>query len=82
MDSKAPKVSVILPVFNPGTGLKRCIQSLKKQTLKDIEILFVDDCSTDDSIFVIEKEFSSDDRVKIFKNKVNMGAGCSRNIGI
>ena len=82
MDSKVPKVSVILPVFNPGTGLKRCIQSLKDQTLKDIEILFVDDCSTDDSIFVIEKELATDSRVKIFKNKTNMGAGCSRNIGI
>ena len=40
----SPKVSVIIPVWNPGEGIVRCIDSLRGQTLGDIELIFVDDC--------------------------------------
>ena len=76
------KVSVIVPVFNPGEGIRKCIQSLIGQTLRDIEIIFVDDCGTDNAMTYIKKAAQKDDRIKIQKNPKNMGAGQSRNIGI
>ena len=44
------KVSVILPVWNPGPGIDRCITSLRNQTLEEIEMIFVDDRGTDDAM--------------------------------
>ena len=57
------KVSIIVPVYDPGPGIKHCIESLQNQTLKDIEILIIDDCSSDDSVKVIESWMAQDDRV-------------------
>lgn len=58
-----PKVSVIVPVWNPGPGVSRCIESLLSQTLKDIEIIFVDDCGTDDAMERIYKAALKDTRI-------------------
>ena len=82
MDSGSPLVSVILPVFNPGEAIEKCLNSLQCQTLSNIEIIFVDDCGADDSIKIIEKTAETDKRVRIIRNQKNMGAGFSRNIGI
>ena len=79
---KKPKVSVIVPVWNPGPGILRCIESLQSQTLEDIEIIFVDDCGTDDSIEKVRKAATGDSRIRILKNEENIGAGPSRNKGI
>ena len=76
------KVSVIVPVYNPGEGIKKCIQSLITQTLKDIEIIFVDDCGTDNSMEYIRAAAQTDERIIISKNPHNIGAGQSRNRGI
>ena len=76
------KVSVIVPVWNPGPGFSRCIESLRNQTLKDIEMIFVDDRGTDDSITKVYEAAKHDSRIKILKNKNNIGAGASRNRGI
>ena len=76
------KVSVIIPVFNPGTGIIRCIDSLRNQTLHEIEILIIDDCSTDDSMDKVRKVATEDKRIHILKNEKNMGPGYSRNKGI
>ena len=76
------KVSVIIPVYNPGEGIKKCIRSLITQTLKDIEIIFVDDCGTDNAMTYIRKAAKKDGRIKILKNHKNIGAGQSRNKGI
>ena len=76
------KVSVIIPVYNPGKGIVRCIDSLKSQTLKDIEMLFIDDCGTDDAHEYIKSIKKNDPRIRLIKNIHNIGAGASRNRGI
>ena len=82
MEKKPPLVSVILPVYNPGDYIIQCLNSVRNQTLKEIEIIFIDDCSTDDSIEAVIKAAAEDDRIAVIKNEKNSGAGFSRNIGI
>ena len=77
-----PKVSVIIPVWNPGPGINRCVESLRSQTLQDIEMIFVDDCGTDGAMDVIRAAAAEDPRIRLITNERNMGAGVSRNAGI
>lgn len=79
---KQTKVSVIIPVWNPGSGIRRCVDSLRCQTLEDIEMIFVDDCGTDGSMDVIREAAANDSRIRIVTNAENMGAGASRNAAI
>ena len=81
---KTPKilVSVIVPVWNPGPGISRCIESLQNQTLNEIEMIFVDDCGTDDSMDKVRAAAAEDTRIRIIVNEENIGAGPSRNKGI
>lgn len=72
-----PKVSIIVPVYNVEKYLERCLDSLVNQTLKDIEILLVDDGSTDNSLKICEK-YASDGRIKIIK-QANAGQSAARN---
>ena len=76
------KVSVVLPVYNPGNGIVKCIESLRNQTLRDIEMIFVDDRGTDDSMDAVRAAAAEDPRIRILVNPENMGAGPSRNRGI
>ena len=77
-----PKVSVIIPVWNPGDGIRRCVASLRGQTLKDIEMIFVDDCGTDGAMDVVRAAAAEDPRIRIISNAENVGPGISRNAGI
>ena len=79
---KAPKVSVVLPVYNVEPYIGRCIESLRAQTLGDIELIFVDDCGTDGSMAAVEAWAARDSRVRILRNEENLGQGPSRNRGI
>ena len=76
------KVSVIVPVYNPGEGIVKCIESLRRQTLTDIEMLFIDDCGTDNAYEYIRSAGQNDHRIRLLKNHYNIGAGLSRNRGI
>jgi len=76
------KVSIILPVWNPGSGIERCIQSLREQTLREIEMIFVDDCGTDDAMEKVRTAAAEDPRIRIIRNPENLGPGPSRNAGI
>ena len=76
------KVSVIIPVYNVELYLRECLDSIINQTLKEIEIICIDDCSSDNSYSILEEYSNIDNRVKIFRNKINIGPGPSRNIGI
>lgn len=78
----SPAISVIIPVYNPGEGIKKCIHMLQTQALSDIEMLFVDDCGTDSSMDVVREAAAVDTRIKILTNPENLGAGASRNYGI
>ena len=73
------KISIIVPVYNTERYLKECIDSLINQTLEDIEIIIINDGSTDDSDKII-KEYD-DKRIK-YINKSNEGIGKTRNLGI
>ena len=75
-------VSIVLPVYNVARFLKKCISCLQSQTLKNIEMIFVDDCGSDDSVEIIEKYAGNDNRIRLVRNDANMGAGATRNRGI
>ena len=75
------KVSVIIPVFNSERYLRKCLDSVINQTLKEIEIICVDDGSTDGSVAILEEYAKNDPRFKILKQK-NLYAGAARNNGI
>ena len=74
------KVSVIIPVYNSSNHLKDCLDSVIKQTYKNLEIILIDDKSTDNSIDIIKSY--NDKRIKLIKLKENSGAAISRNKGI
>lgn len=76
-----PKVSIIVPVYNAEKYLERCINSLKNQTLDDIEIILVDDSSTDSSLDILKKMAEEDSRIKVI-SKPNEGAGYARNAAL
>ncbi len=77
-----PRVSIIVPVYNVSSYIERCINSLTQQTLKDIEIIIVDDCGTDDSIAKVQKIADKDERIIIVHNQENQGLAEARNIGL
>ena len=77
-----PKVSIIVPVYNSGKYLKTCLDSLVNQTLKDIEIIAVDDCSTDNSILILMDYAKKYHNIKVYHNRENLGQGASRNRGL
>lgn len=74
------KVSVIVPVYNTEKYLEKCINSLINQTLREIEIIIINDGSTDNSDYIISK-YLKDNRIKYFKRD-NYGIGNTRNFGI
>lgn len=76
------RVSVILPVYNPGPGIERCIRSLQEQTLREIEMIFVDDLGTDEAMDKVRVAAAQDSRIRILTNQENCGSGVSRNAGI
>lgn len=76
-----PKVSIIVPVYNVGKLGKRCVESLINQSIKDIEIIIVNDGSLDDSENYI-LPYLGDSRIKYIKNEVNSGLGNARNKAI
>ena len=78
---KIPNVSVVIPVFNMGKYIRECLDTIITQTLKDIEILCVDDGSTDDSRGIIT-EYSKKDKRVILLTQKNQGAGPARNNGL
>lgn len=78
---KIPKISIIIPVFNVEKYLNECIDSVIKQTLDEIEIIVVNDGSTDASIKIIEEYRDKLNNVKIIDKK-NEGVSIARNIGI
>ena len=71
-----------MPIYNKELYLKNCIESLQKQTLKDIEIVAVNDGSTDNSLEILKKLSKLDKRIKIVNNDRNHGLLYTRAMGI
>lgn len=76
-----PKVSVIVPVYNVEKYLDRCVTSIVGQTLKDIEVILVDDASPDNSPAICDSWAVRDERIKVV-HKQNEGLGLTRNAGM
>lgn len=76
-----PKVSVIVPVYNVEKYLERCLNSLIGQSLKEIEIILVDDSSSDSSLQICNRFAEEDSRIKVIY-KINEGAGKARNAAL
>lgn len=75
------KVSVIIPVYNTQKYLEKCLNSLLSQSLRDIEIICIDDGSTDNSLDILNKFAQNDKRIKVLTQK-NKGQSVARNVGI
>lgn len=77
----APKISVIIPCYNTAKYLEKCLKSLINQTLKEIEIICINDGSTDNSLKILKKYTILDNRIKILTQD-NQGQSVARNKGI
>ena len=74
-------ISIIIPVYNTGNYLSECIESVRMQSYKNLEVIFVNDGSTDDSSAILSKAAESDSRIRIIEQE-NSGLSAARNRGI
>lgn len=77
-----PKVSVIIPMHNAQEYIKEAVKSVENQTLREIEIIIIDDQSIDNSSPIVEEIAKRDKRVLLLKTNKQIGAGLARNLGI
>ena len=84
-DNPCPAVSVVIPLYNSEKFIGECLDSLRAQTFKDFEVIVIDDCSTDNSVNIVEEYAPKfDGRLILSKTEKNSGGGgyVPRNIGI
>lgn len=77
-----PKISVIIPVYNGELYIERCLESILNQSLKDIQIIVVDDGSEDGTLNVVKKHMSTASNIEFLHLSQNKGTGFARNIGL
>ena len=80
MENKEVLISIVVPVYNSEKYIQETIQCILDQTYQNWEIIFVDDCSKDKSVQIIERYH--DKRMRLYQNKKNRGPAYSRNKGI
>ncbi len=76
-----PKVSICVPVYNVEKYISRCLDSLINQSLKDIEIIVVNDCTPDASMKIVEEYAEKDNRIIILNHEINSGLMVARRTG-
>lgn len=76
------KISIIIPIYNVEQYVEQCIKSVITQSMKDIEIICVNDCGQDNSMRIVERYAAKDNRIKILHHKNNKGLGPARNTGL
>ena len=77
-----PKVSVIIPIYNVDNYIRQALESVVNQTLCDIEIICINDCTPDKSFEIVKEYASKDDRFVLLEQETNQGQGVARNWGI
>ncbi len=75
-------ISIIIPVYNSEKFIERTLDSVSSQSLENLEVICIDDGSSDQSLALIEKMAGKDPRIKIIKNTINLGVSLTRNVGI
>ena len=78
----SPLLTIAVAVYNTGKYLNECMDSVVNQTYRNLEIICVNDCSTDNSLEILEEYAVKDKRIKIITNEKNLGLGIVRNIGM
>lgn len=81
-NNENPIVSVIIPVYNTGDYMAECLDSILDQTLDNLEVICIDDASTDNSLEVLREYEKKDSRIILLTNEENMGGSISRNRGL
>ncbi len=76
------KFSVIIPTYNRENYILATLDSVFKQSFRDFEIVIVDNCSTDNTVAMLEQRFSSHPQIKLIKNEKNLERSRARNVGI
>ncbi|MCA0132445.1 glycosyltransferase family 2 protein [Winogradskyella alexanderae] len=76
-----PEVTVIIPIYNAEEYIEQCVNSITNQSISNIEILLVNDGSTDDSGYILQELAKKDNRIKVF-HKLNEGPSSARNLGL
>ena len=76
------EVAILVAAYNAAATLPRCLDSLCSQTLTAIEILCVDDCSTDDTLSILRRRASLDSRIHVLQTAVNSGQAVARNLAL
>lgn len=77
-----PKITVAISVYNVAEYLPKCLDCIVNQTFKDIEILCIDDCSTDETYSILQRYACNDSRFRLIKQSHNQGLSVSRNMAI
>ena len=67
------KISVLIPTYNVELYIKEAVESILNQTYNNLEIIIVDDASTDNTYQILEQLSKTDDRIRLFRNNVNFG---------
>lgn len=82
LEKKQPLISILMPAFNAAKHIETAMQSVLAQTWCNIELIVVDDCSTDETIDIVSCIAASDARVKLIRQAVRQGAYAARNIAL
>lgn len=75
-------ISVILPTYNRKNTIKRAIDSVLNQTYKNIELIIVDDASSDGTLEFVSRQYGEDERITYIINEENLGPSGARNVGV
>lgn len=81
-DESKPIVTFIVPIHNTGAYVEECLQSILNQTIREIEVICIDDASTDDSALLVRNMAKNDSRIRLYQHKICRGPGGSRNTGL
>ena len=82
LTQQPPKISVIIPIYNGGKYLNRSLKSVQDQKMKEIEIIIIDDNSSDNSLEIIHNYMKNDKRIKLIENKINRKILYCKSIGV
>lgn len=80
--SRAIELSIIIPSYNSSPYITVLLNSIREQLPDGVEVIIIDDCSTDDTLAIIKKEVMNDNRFSVIESEVNMGVCAARNTGL